>query len=153
MISVIVATISLVFVLFQSTSVSQSVTGLANAQLSSEMQSNLQYFDAYYMDLDSSENMRLSLVVSHACFYGDRDQDLFFELKDGYGGDFFTREFINQYREEAFTGNVMIESDCGYNQSKIRIGSRPKTLDRTFVESMEIPLPNGNRTEVRLVRW
>lgn len=117
------------------------------------MQNNLQNFDAYYIDLDNSENMRLSPVMSYACFYGDRDQDLFFELKDNFGGDFFTREFVNQYRDKAFTGNVMIESDCGYNQSRIRIGSRPESVERTFVESMEIPLPNGNRTEVRLVRW
>lgn len=117
------------------------------------MQNNLQNFDGHYIDLENSENMRLSQVVSHACFYGDRDQDLFFELKDNFGGNFFTREFISQYKDESFTGNVMIESGCGHNHSRIRIGSRPEAVERTFVESMEIPLPNGNRTEVRLVRW
>lgn len=149
----LVAIFTLFLFVTQSENQADNLRTIATADKSFNSEIELRRLYTTSFPVPREDNIDVVTAVSYGCEYGDPTEDYAFEISDPEEIYIETENFLESYFNKTLEANYQFKADCGSNGEIIVGENIPSNPDRVISSILEIPSPNGNRTEVILRRW
>ena len=149
----LVAVFTLFLFVTQSENQADNLRTIAAADRSFNSEIELRRLYTTSFPVPREENVDIVTAISYGCRYGDPTEDYAFEISDPEDIYIETENFLESYLNKTLKSNYRFEVDCGKNGRIVAGEKLPSNPERIISSVLELPLPDGNRTEVILRRW
>jgi len=146
-----------VFVLFlfvtQSENTAENLRTLAASDKSFNSEIQLRRLFTTSFPVPREDNIDMVTAISYGCRYGDPSQSHAYKVSEPEDTYVETERFLSSYLNETLRFNYRLIAECRQNDNIVVGEEVPSSTDRVISSVLEIPMPDGNRTEVILKRW
>jgi hypothetical protein len=94
-------------------------------------------------------------IIKYGCVYGDKDENYRISISNGEK-DIIAEapKVLDRHLDNNIGTQYRMSIGCNNDDKEIIAGARiPEDTERVISSEIEVPLPNGNKTQVILKRW
>jgi len=100
------------------------------------------------------ENIQMIDLITYGCKYGNKSNRFEFTFSREQKINVKAEERIEKHLNNSLGSNYRMEVNCEKNGRKMVMGTKiPEDADKIIASEVQIPLPSGNKTDMRLNRW
>lgn len=108
--------------------------------------------------IDGYSNMDISEALIYGCMYGSEEEvegEFSFMASETEPVMIFPRLYTERHLDRTLGTNYRLETRCSNadGERTLVVGEEVPEDTEVTVKSLEMPLPNGNTTSIRLYRW
>lgn len=153
---IVVAVFSTFLFVTQSTTTAENIGTFAETITGFDSRVHLlRAYDLSYV-VPAEENPGMMAVLAHGCDYGKPVRGYRYVVSEQEPVIFEPELYLEEVLNSTVTGNYYFYMDCNETISggkRLEAGIEPPEDAPVQVASIDVPLPEGNRTEAFLYRW